>query len=110
MDWVLDSGDRRAVNDSVGPDLVGVNIMGDRRAVDISGHPELLEASLCGDAASEKALDAIEHLAGRFRRVNLSTKFAAVPHAMREPASELLHFANAIRLISSFNFPVVAGE
>src|SRR4029077_6836187 len=80
MGWVLISSD---------PDLAGVND---------SGGPELPEAGLCGGAASEEALDAFEHLAGRFRRVNLSTKFAAVPHAMCEPASELLHFANAIGL------------
>src|ERR1700674_1959248 len=101
MGGVLDAGDRRAVNDSGAPDRAGVNV---------SGRPELLEAGLCSGAASEKALDAFEHFAGRFRRVNLSTKFAAVPHAMREPASELLHFANAIGLVRSFNFPVVAGE
>jgi hypothetical protein len=90
MGWVLDSGDRRAVS--------------------VSGGPELLEAGLRGGAALKKALDAFEHLAGRFRRVNLSPKLAAVPHAMSEPTSELLHFANAIGLIRSFNFPVVAGK
>jgi hypothetical protein len=91
MGWVLISND---------PDRVAVIDSDDRRAVNISG----------GDAALEKAVDAFEHFAGRFRRVNLTPKLAAVPHAMGEPASELLHFANAIGLIRSFNFPVVAGE
>src|SRR5260221_2531643 len=61
-------------------------------------------------AALEEAFYAFEHLAGRFRRMNLLTKFAAVPHAMGKPASELLHFAYAIGLVRSFNFPVVAGK
>src|SRR5713101_2362739 len=74
-------------------------IPGDRRAV-----------GLRGGAALEEAFYALEHLAGRSRRMNRSTKFAAVPHAMGEPASELLHFANAIGLVRSFNFLIVAGK
>jgi hypothetical protein len=46
-----------------------------------------------GGSLREKVLDTVEHLAGRSRRVYDSTKFAAVPHAMCEPACELFHFA-----------------
>src|SRR5215467_15436358 len=49
-----------------------------------------------GGAALEKAFYALEHLAGRSRRMYDSAKLAAVSHAMREPASELLHFPHSI--------------
>src|SRR6266436_637059 len=84
---------------SCGTKLLGGIVIGGRRAADPRG-----------GAALEEAFHAFEYLAGRFRRVNLLTKFAAVPHAMGKPASELLHFAYAIGLVRSFNFPVVAGK
>jgi hypothetical protein len=78
MGWVLNSGDRRAVNNSGDPDPVGVRFL-------------LRDAS-----ALEEAFDTLEDLRGRARRMYNSTKLAAVPHTMRKPASELLHFAYTI--------------
>jgi hypothetical protein len=58
----------------------------------------------------KKTLYAFEHFTGRSRRVYVSAKLAAVPHAMRKPASELLHFSHSVGLVGSINFPIVAGE
>src|SRR5262249_10340355 len=60
--------------------------------------------------ALEKTFHCIEHFAGRPCRVNRSSEFAAVPHAVREPACELLHFAYGVRLIRRLNFFVVARQ
>src|SRR6266567_4489679 len=69
-----------------------VLISGDRRAVD------------------KEAFHAFEDLAGRSRRVYDSAKLAAVPHAMRKPASELLHFAYTIGQVRSINLAVVVNQ
>ena len=53
--------------------------------------------------AREEALT-VEHFLLRPGRVHRSAKFAAVPHAMRKPACELLHFANTIGQVGSINF------
>ena len=58
----------------------------------------------------EESLDAVEHFLLRVCRVHSTTKFAAVPHAMRKPASELLHFANTIGQVGSGNFLEIARK
>jgi len=58
----------------------------------------------------EESFHTVEHLLLRLGRMHGTTKFAAVPHAMREPASELLHFANTVGKVGSGNFPEIAGE
>src|SRR3984893_1517286 len=63
-----------------------------------------------GGSLLEKAFHALQHFSLRSRRMHVSTKFAAVPHAMREPAGELFHFANTIGQVGSGNFLVVAGK
>jgi hypothetical protein len=63
-----------------------------------------------GGSALKEAFDAREDFAGRSRRVYDSAKFAAIPHAMSEPASELLHFAYTIGKVGSANLPIVAHE
>src|SRR5271168_5092150 len=63
-----------------------------------------------GGSLREKMFHAFKHFAGRSRRVYDSTKFAAVPHAMREPARELLHFAESIGQLRSVYLLVVAGK
>jgi hypothetical protein len=88
MGWVLDSGDRRAVNDS-----------GGRCTVD----------PLAG-AVLEKAFYTLKDFTGRSRRMYDPTKLAAVPHAMSKPASELLHFAYTIGQVGSINLPIVAHQ
>jgi len=88
MGWVLDSGDRKAVN-------------------------FFLRARKTGDltsAALEKAFHTFKDFTGRSRRVYDSTKLAAVPHAMSEPASELLHFAYTIGQVGSTNLLIVAHQ
>src|SRR5271170_8393687 len=79
-----------------------VLVMRDRRAVDVIPYR--------GGSLREKLFHAFEHFAGRSRRVYDSTKLAAVPHAMCEPARELLHFAYAIGQLRSVYLLVVAGE
>src|SRR6266849_1752821 len=61
-------------------------------------------------ATLEEAFDAFEHFTGCSRRVYVPTKLAAVPNAMRKPASELLHFSHSIGEVGSINFTIVAGE
>src|SRR6266849_1015923 len=58
----------------------------------------------------KKAFDAFEHFTGCPRRVHVPTKLAAVPNAMRKPASELLHFAYSIGETRRTNFTIVAGK
>src|SRR5713226_6762172 len=58
----------------------------------------------------EKALHAFQHFTGCSRRVHVPTKLAAVPNAMRKPASELLHFSHSIGEVGSINFTIVAGK
>jgi hypothetical protein len=58
----------------------------------------------------EKTLDAIENFPGRASRMNDATEFAAIPHAVRKPASELLHFAYGVGQIRSANLAVVSGK
>jgi hypothetical protein len=58
----------------------------------------------------EKALHAFQHFTGCSRRVYVPTKFAAVPNAMRKPASELLHFSHSIGEARRTNFTIVAGK
>src|SRR6266446_2783007 len=82
MGWVLSSGDRRAVNDSVD----------------------------CGSSVLEETFHTLEDLRGRARRMYNATKLAAVPHAMSKPASELLHFAYTIGQVGSINLPIVAHQ
>src|SRR5258708_11850278 len=93
MGRVLSSGDRRAVNDSVGSEGVGADI----------------SRGYTGPAL-EKALDTFENFRGRARRMYKATKLAAVSHAMSEPASELFHFAYAIWHVSSINLTIVAHQ
>jgi len=92
MGWVLNSGDRRAVNNSGDPDRVGVRFL-------------LRDAS-----ALEETFDTLEDLRGRARRMYNSTKLAAVTHTMSKPASELLHFAYTIGQVGSINFSIVAHQ
>jgi len=92
MGWVLNSGDRRAVNNSIDSDPVGVSFL------------------LRGDSALEEAFDTLEDFRGRARRMYNSAKLAAVPHTMREPASELLHFAYTIGQVGGINLPIVAHQ
>src|SRR5712691_1446310 len=82
MGWVLSSGDRRAVNDSVD----------------------------CGSSALEETFHTLEDFRGRARRMYNATKLAAVPHAMRKPTSELLHFAYTIGQVGSINLPIVVHQ
>src|ERR1700722_6633432 len=44
----------------------------------------------------EEAFHVLDHFLRSARRMHDSSKFAAVPHAMSKPASELLHFAHAV--------------
>ncbi len=53
----------------------------------------------CNGSAFEKSLHTLKDFAGLARRVHDSAKLAAVPHAMSEPASKLLHFAYGIGLV-----------
>src|SRR6267154_2666296 len=92
MGWVLNSGDRRAVNNSGDPDPVGVRFL-------------LRDAS-----ALEETYDTLEDLRGRARRMYHSTKLAAVTHTMSKPASKLLHFAYTIGQVGSMNLPIVAHQ
>src|SRR5258708_14947163 len=92
MGWVLNSGDRRAVNDSGDPDRVEVSFL------------------LRDGSALEEAFHALEDLTGRARRMYNSTKFAAIPHAMSKPARELLHFAYTIGKVGSINLPIVVHQ
>ena len=55
-------------------------------------------------ALLEEAVDAVQYFLLRVRFVHEATKFAAVPHAMSKPASELLHFAYTIGQVGSGNF------
>src|ERR1700693_2464353 len=57
-----------------------------------------------------KALHAFQHFLVRARRVNIAAQFAAVSHAVRNPAGELFHFANTVGQVGSSNFLVVAGK
>src|SRR5258708_6345148 len=92
MGRVLDSGDSDwvGVNDSAGRDWVAINFSRDHSS-----------------SPFEETLDTFEDLRGRARRMYKATKLAAVSHAMSEPASELLHFANAIGQVGSINLPIV---
>jgi hypothetical protein len=100
----------------VSPDRYAVRCAGDRWAVCCAiTHFAIYVTDhrlMCGNSipVREEVLDRVEHLAGRSRRMNNSAKFGAVPHAMCEPASELLHFADTIGQIGSGNLSVVAGE
>jgi hypothetical protein len=58
----------------------------------------------------EEAFDAIEHFTGCSCRVHVPAKLAAVPDAVRKPASELLHFAYGIGESRRTNFTIVAGK
>jgi hypothetical protein len=58
----------------------------------------------------EKAFYAFQHFTGCSCRVYVPAKFAAVPHPMRKPASELLHFSHGVGLIGSINFTIVARK
>src|SRR3984893_8227943 len=58
----------------------------------------------------EKAFDTFEHFTGCSRCVYVSAKLAAVPNAMRKPASELLHFSHSIGEVGSINFLIVARK
>src|ERR1700674_1304639 len=78
-----------------------VLVSGDRRAVDPHHH---------AGTVLEKALHAFQHFTGCSRRVDVPTKLAAVPNAMRKPAGELLHFSHSIGEVGSINFAIVAGE
>src|SRR5271154_1161987 len=104
LSWTMRGGlfflDRWAV--SVMSGLGTVDIMNNCRAVDF--------IPCRGSSLREKLFDAFKHFAGRPRRVYDSTKFAAVPHAMCEPARELLHFADSIGQLRSVYLLVVAGE
>jgi hypothetical protein len=64
----------------------------------------------CGSPLREKIFDTVENFPRRTCRMNDATKLAAVPHAMREPACELLHFSHAIGQIRSVYFLVVVRE
>jgi len=88
-----------------------VLISGDRWAINISGDPAYAGIILpYAGTVLEKAFDAVEHFTGCSRRVYVSAKLAAVPNAMRKPASELLHFSHSIRLVGSINFLIVARK
>src|SRR5260370_7836873 len=52
----------------------------------------LLSRSVCG----KKSIYAVENLRRRVGQMNLTAKIAAVSHAVREPAGELLHLADGI--------------
>src|SRR2546426_1002987 len=52
----------------------------------------LLSRSVCG----KKSVYAVENLRRRVGQMNLTAQLAAVSHAVREPAGELLHFADGI--------------
>jgi hypothetical protein len=60
--------------------------------------------------STKEAFDRFQYFAWRSCRVYGSAKLAAVPHAMREPACELLHFSHSIGLICRIYLSVVAGE
>jgi hypothetical protein len=62
------------------------------------------------DVVLEETLHTVQHLLLRLCGMHGTTKFAAVPHAMREPASELLHFANTVREVGSGNFLEIARK
>src|SRR5712692_5299443 len=55
-----------------------------------SGGWVLLSRSVGG----KKSIYAVENLRGRVGQMNLTAKLAALSHAGREPAGELLHFAD----------------
>jgi hypothetical protein len=58
----------------------------------------------------EETFHTVQHLLLRLCRMHGTTKFAAVPHTMRKPASELFHFANTIREVGSGNFLEIARK
>jgi hypothetical protein len=58
----------------------------------------------------EESFHTVQHLLLRLGRMHGATKFAAVPHAMREPASELFHFANTVGEVGSGNFLEIARK
>src|SRR5882762_4242076 len=53
--------------------------------------------SIGGGLLRKEAVHVLDHFLRRARRVHDTSKLAAVPHAMREPACELLHFSHAVR-------------
>src|SRR6266581_3437723 len=75
-----------------------------------SAGPHCAGACRCRSSALEKSFHAGEDFAGRSRRVYDSAKFAAVPHAMSKPASELLHFAYTVRQVGCINLSIVVHE
>jgi len=63
-----------------------------------------------GSGMREEVLDMVEDFLLRACLVHDATEFAAVPHAMRKPASELLHFAKAIGEVGSGNLLEIARK
>ena len=61
-------------------------------------------------ALLEEAVYAVQYFLLRMRFVHEAAEFGAVHDAMRKPASELFHFANAIGEIGSGNLLVVARK
>jgi hypothetical protein len=58
----------------------------------------------------EEVLDTVEYFLLRACLVHDATEFAAIPHAMRKPASELFHFANAVGEVGSGNLLEIARK
>src|SRR5580704_7002900 len=83
-----------------------VTVLSSRQAVTVLRGRKASDS--CGGSALEEGFHLLDNLTGRSRRMNDSTKLAAVPHAMSKPASELLHFANTIGQVGSTNLPIVA--
>src|SRR5260370_11262052 len=66
----------------------------------------LLSRSVCG----KKSIYAIENLRGRVGQMNLTAKLAAVSHAVREPAGELLHLADGIGQFGFHQTEKISGK
>ena len=63
-----------------------------------------------GRSPLEEALHVFDHFPRRARHVHNATQFTTIPHTMRKPAGELLHFSHGIGQVGVENLPVVAGE
>jgi hypothetical protein len=63
-----------------------------------------------GRAPLEEAFHVFDYFPRRARHVHDSTQLAAIPHSVRKPAGELLHFSHGIGRIGVQNLSVVARQ
>jgi len=58
----------------------------------------------------KEAFHVLHHFPGRARQMHHPAQLAAIPHTVRKPAGELLHFSHAIRCLGVKNLPVVSRK